>query len=142
MEETGWHGYGVDSLRAETGMMKATLLFAVLWSAWHASLVLIPGTYQHQLAVMESPVFVVNFFISIIPAAIIANWFYYKNSRSIALAIFLHAMLNAGAVLLNAGQVAKCIATLLYGAIAVTLIVVDRALFKEGPRNFVSETPH
>jgi membrane protease YdiL (CAAX protease family) len=29
-EETGWHGYGVDSLRAHAGMMKATLLFAVL----------------------------------------------------------------------------------------------------------------
>jgi membrane protease YdiL (CAAX protease family) len=27
-EETGWHGYGVDSLRANAGMMKATLLFA------------------------------------------------------------------------------------------------------------------
>src|SRR5262249_35697519 len=33
-EETGWHGYGVDSLRAKTGMMKATLLFAALWCAW------------------------------------------------------------------------------------------------------------
>jgi hypothetical protein len=51
-------------------------------------------------------------------------------------------MLNAGSVLLNAGQVAKCIATLLYAAIAVALIVADRALFKEGPRNFLPESPH
>ena len=29
-EETGWHGYGVDSLRAQAGMIKATLLFAAI----------------------------------------------------------------------------------------------------------------
>jgi len=33
MEETGWHGYSVDSLRAYSGMMRTTLLFAVLWCA-------------------------------------------------------------------------------------------------------------
>jgi|SRR6476646_2346321 len=144
MEEMGWHGYGVDSLRAKTGMMKATLLFGALWSVWHAPLFLISGTYQNQLARMDNPLFLINFLVSIIPAAIIANWFYYKNSRSIGAAILLHSMLNAAAVLLNAGQVAKCIATLLYGAIAVVLIVSDRALFQEGPRNFVHEnlTPH
>lgn len=137
MEETGWHGYGVDSLRTETGVLRATLLFGVLWSAWHAPLFLIDGTYQNALTRMGSPLFVANFFVSVIPAAIIANWFYYRNGRSIALAIFLHAMLNAASVLLNAGQVAKCIATLLYGAIAAALIVADRALFAEGPRNFL-----
>lgn len=142
MEEVGWHGYGVDSLRAKAGMMKATLLFAALWCVWHAPLVLIPGTYPNALARMDNPLFVANFFISIIPASIIANWFYYKNGRSIALAIFLHAMLNAASVLLNTGQVAKCIATLLYAAIAVALIVIDRALFAEGPRNFLAESPH
>lgn len=141
MEEVGWHGYGVDSLRAKAGMLKATLLFAALWCAWHAPLVLIPGTYQNQLARMDNPLFVANFFVSIILAAVIANWFYYRNNRSIALAIFLHAMLNAASVLVNAGQVAKCIATLLYAAIAVALIVVDRALFAEGPRNFLPIKP-
>ena len=94
-EETGWHGYGVDSLRSKAGMMKATLLFAALWCAWHAPLVLLGGTYQHELAVMNNKIFVANFFVSVIPAAIIANWFYYKNDRSIAASILLHSMLNA-----------------------------------------------
>lgn len=137
MEEMGWHGYGVDSLRAKAGVMQATLLFGVLWSAWHAPLFLISGTYQNELARMGQPLFVVNFFVSVIPAAIIANWLYYKNSRSIGLAILLHAMLNAASVILNAGQVAKCIATLLYAAIAAAIVAIDRAAFAEGPRNFV-----
>lgn len=136
MEEMGWHGYGVDSLRAKTGMLRATLLFGVLWSAWHAPAFLISGTYQNQLVRMDSPVFVVNFFLSVIFAAIVANWFYYKNDRSIVAAILLHSMLNASAVLLNAGQIAKCIATLLYAAIAAGIIATDRT-FKEGPRNFM-----
>ncbi len=139
MEETGWHGYGVDSLRANFGMMRATLLFAGLWCIWHAPLALISGTYQNAVAEMENKIFIVNFFVSIIPAAIIANWFYYKNDRSILAAILLHSMLNAAAVLLNAGQVAKCIATLLYACIAAGLVVGDRKLFAEGPRNFLQE---
>jgi uncharacterized protein len=136
-EEVGWHGYGVDSLRAGAGMMKATLLFALLWCAWHAPLVVIPGTYQHQLATMENKIFIANFFVSIFPVAIIANWFYYKNERSIALAVLVHSMLNAASVLINAGQVAKVIATVLYAAIAAALVFGDRRLFAQGPRNFL-----
>jgi membrane protease YdiL (CAAX protease family) len=67
-----------------------------------------------------------------------ANWFYYKNDRSILAAILLHLMLNAASVLLNAGQIAKCIATLLYAGIAAGLILGDRKLFGEGPRNFLA----
>ena len=137
LEEMGWHGYGVDSLRAKAGMMTATLLFAALWCAWHAPLALISGTYQNEMARMDNRIFLANFFVSIIPAAIIANFFYYKNGRSIGLAVLLHAMLNAASVLLNAGQVAKCIATLLYSAVAVGLVASDRALFREGPCNFL-----
>jgi len=137
IEEMGWRGYGVDSLRAKSGMTKATLLFGVLWSLWHAPLALIGGTYQNQLAAMDNGTFLANFFISIIPAAIIANWLYYKNNRSIGAAILLHAMLNAASVLLNAGQVAKCIATVLYAAIAAGIFAIDHAAFVEGPRNFL-----
>ena len=40
---------------------------------------------------MDSKIFVANFFVSIIPAGIIAN------DRSIAASILFHAMLNAAA---------------------------------------------
>jgi hypothetical protein len=46
-------------------------------------------------------------------------------------------MLNAASVLLNAGQVAKCIATLLYAAIAAGIVAIDHAAFAEGPRSFL-----
>ena len=118
-------------------MLPATLLFAALWCAGQAPLGLVPGTYPHALAAMDNKIFVVNFFVSISPAGISANWFYYKHDRSTAAAILLHAMLNAAAVLIAAGQVAKIIATFVYAAIAVALIIGDRRLFAEGPRNFL-----
>jgi membrane protease YdiL (CAAX protease family) len=136
-EETGWHGYGVDSLRARNGVMEATLQFAVLWCAWHAPLVLIPGTYQYGLARLDNKIYIANFFLSIIPAAVIANWFYYRNDRSVLASILLHAMFNAASVLINAAQFAKCIATLLYSAIAVGLVLGDQRLFAQAPRNFL-----
>ena len=139
LEEMGWRGYDVDSLRARFGMMTATLLFAVLWCLWHAPLMLISGTYQNQVAMTGNPIFIANFFVSIIPAGIISNWLYYKNSRSIPTAVVLHSMLNAAAVLLNAGQVAKCIATVLFAAAAAAVIAIDRGLFAQGPRSFLSD---
>lgn len=139
IEETGWRGYGVDSLRARFGAADATLVFGLLWSVWHAPLMLIPGTYQHQLLLMDNPLFVTNFFVSVLPAAFIANWFYWRNGRSILLGIFVHAMLNAAMVLPDAGQIAKCIATMLYALVAIAILVGDRALFAQGPRDFVQE---
>jgi len=103
--------------------------------------VLIPGTYQNAVFKMPNKIFIANFFLSVIPAAIIANWFYYKNDRSIPAAILLHSMLNAAAVLINAGQIAKCIATLFYAGVAASVVVFDRALFAEGPRNFLEGKP-
>jgi membrane protease YdiL (CAAX protease family) len=140
LEETGWHGYGVDSLRAHAGMWTATVLFAVLWCVWHAPAVLVRGSYQHQLAQMDNPLFVINFFVSILPAALVANWLYYKNRRSVVGAVLCHAMLNGSAVLLNAGQVAKCIATVLYTLVAAAIAAFDRE-FREGPRDFLPREP-
>ena len=140
LEETGWHGYGVDSLRAHASMWTATLLFAVLWCVWHAPSVLVRGSYQYQLAQMDNPLFLINFFVSILPAAVVANWLYYKNRRSVAGAVLVHAMLNGSAVLLNAGQVAKCIATVLYFLVAAAIAACDRE-FREGPRDFLPREP-
>ena len=137
IEEISWRGYGVDSLRARTGVLTATLLFAVLWSLWHVPLVLLPGTYQYEVANMGNPLFLANFFVSAIPAAIVANWLYYVNGRSILIGVLFHAASNAAAELLSAGQLAKTIATGVWALVAVAIIVFDRATFAAGPRNFI-----
>lgn len=54
LEETGWRGYGVDSLRAHAGVLRSTLLVGLLWSFWRAPPALVPGTCRRQLASMPT----------------------------------------------------------------------------------------
>jgi membrane protease YdiL (CAAX protease family) len=139
IEEISWRGYGVDSLRAKLGGLASTVLFGVLWSLWHLPLVLLPGTYQHEVATTGEPLFLANFFVSAIPAAILANWLYYRNGRSILIGVLFHAASNASAEVLSATQVTKCIVTVLWLVVALVVLVVDRTTFAPGPRTFVED---
>ncbi|MBS0473452.1 MAG: CPBP family intramembrane metalloprotease [Proteobacteria bacterium] len=137
IEELGWRGYGVDALRAKLGMRDATIAFALLWALWHAPLFLIAGNYQSGL--LGNPVYVANFFISVLPAAVLANWLYEKHRRSIPAAILFHFMLDAVAESFAVEPFTKCIVTGVFIVIAAAVVLLDRKAFAEGPRNFVAE---
>lgn len=128
MEELGWRSYGVDSLRAKMGMISATLLFALLWALWHVPLFFIQETYQHGLWVM-GPIYVANFFISVLPATILANWFYYKSQRSIPAAVFFHFALVACAEFLQTESITKILVTALLCIVSMLLVLSDRRFF-------------
>jgi membrane protease YdiL (CAAX protease family) len=136
IEELGWHGYGVDALRAHYGMRRTTFLFAGLWALWHWPLFLIAHSYQNDLLHM-SPLYVANFFVSVIPAAIIANWLYWKHRRSILAAVLFHFMLDAVAESFAIEQSTKCIITAVFIVFAALIMLLDRKAFAEGPRDFV-----
>ncbi len=129
-EELGWRGYGMDSLRAKFGMMKATLLFGFLWAMWHVPLFFIDRSYQHGLW-NSSPIYVANFFISILPAAILMNWVYYKNNRSIVAAILFHMALDATAESFRTEKFTKCIWTGVLLLISILVIAGNRSFFFE-----------
>lgn len=139
IEEISWRGYGVDSLRAKLGGLSSAVLFGVLWSLWHVPLVLLPGTYQQELATIGEPLFLANFFVSAVPAAILANWLYYRNGRSILIGVLFHAAANASAEALSATQITKCIVSVLWLAVAVVVLVTDRTTFAAGPRTFLND---
>jgi membrane protease YdiL (CAAX protease family) len=120
----------MDSLRAGLGVVPASLVFGVLWSLWHAPLVLLPGTYQRELFEMENRRFLWNFFVGVIPVA---------SGRSIPISILFHSALNGAAVLLSAGQVAKTIASVVYLGIAILVVAKDRRVFGAGPRDFLAD---
>jgi|SRR5208282_4137833 len=135
-EELGWRGYGMDSLRARFGMLNATLLFSVLWAAWHLPLFFIDRNYQHGLWEM-SPIYVINFFVSVLPAAILINWLYYKNNRSIVAAILFHMSLVATSEAFQTEQFTKCIVTAVLLIISIVVVASDRAFFFDEKRTFV-----
>jgi membrane protease YdiL (CAAX protease family) len=140
LEELGWRGYGMDSLRAKFGALGASLLFGILWALWHWPLFLINGTYQHDL--LASPLYTANFFASVLPIAIIANWLYYKHRRLILAAILFHFMLDAVPQSFAIDQATKCIETVLFAIIAIAIVAIDRKVFggREGQTFLVPAT--
>ena len=127
-EELGWRGYGVDSLRSKFDLFKTTLIFTLLWALWHLPLFFIRGYYQNELW-NTSIVYVINFFVSILPATILMNWMYYKNNRSITAAILFHFMLNLFSVLFQTEQFTKCIITVILLVISIVIIIKDKHFF-------------
>jgi membrane protease YdiL (CAAX protease family) len=131
-EELGWRGYGVDSIRSKFNLPKTTLLFAVLWALWHLPLFFIHGYYQNELWNMGI-VYVINFFLSILPATILMNWVYYKNNRSILAAILFHFTIDLFSVLFQTEQFTKCLITVILLMISIVIIYKDKTFFFKSP---------
>ncbi len=127
-EELGWRSYGVDSLKGQGSIMRVCLLFAVLWAAWHIPLFFIEQTYQHGLRKL-GPLYVANFFVSVLPAAILSTWFYYKSRRSILAAVMFHFMLVAFSELLQTEPFTKCLLTGILMVVSLGLIALERDFF-------------
>lgn len=127
-EELGWRTYGVDSLLANHTILSATLWFTLLWGLWHVPLFFINQTYQNELYHL-GPLYVVNFFISILPATILANWFYYRCYRSVPAAIIFHFLLVASAELLQTDPQTKWLITALLLIISLAIIKFSQPFF-------------
>jgi membrane protease YdiL (CAAX protease family) len=131
LEELGWRGYGVDGLRSRFNLFKTTMLFAVLWGLWHVPLFFIKGYYQNELWNMGI-IYVINFFAQVLSAAILMNWMYYKNNRSIIAAVLFHFMFNLFSELFQTEQFTKCIVTIILLVISVVVIIRNKGFFFGG----------
>ncbi len=128
IEELGWRGYGVDSLRSEFNLFKTSLIFGILWGLWHLPLFFVKGYYQNQLWNLGI-IYVLNFFVSTLVVAFIMNWVYYKTDRSIPAIVLFHSMLNLFSILFRTEPFTKCMATLLLCLVLIVVLVQDRAFF-------------
>lgn len=126
-EETGWKGYGMDSLRGNRTFFTATIIYAVLWLFWHVPLFFV-NNYYHNTLIKMNPLFALNFAVSIFPAAVIINWIWYKNRGNILTAVLFHAVVNFQGIL-QMGQAAKCIETVILVIIAVMIVNFDKKIF-------------
>jgi membrane protease YdiL (CAAX protease family) len=147
-EEPGWRGYGVESLRSKFGVFASTLMLAVLWSLWHWPLPFIKGTYQYDVAhtqpiyilnlLVDQRMYVLNFFLGMIPLTFIFNWVYYRSSRSILAIILIHVSLNAPPEMLSIAKVTKLLETPINTVFAILVVAFNWRLFMEGPKDFLS----
>jgi membrane protease YdiL (CAAX protease family) len=129
IEELGWKGYGVDSLRGKHTFFTVTLIYGALWAFWHIPSFFINGYYQN-IILRENPLFALNFMVSVFPIAFIVNWLWYKNNGSILTAILFHAVTNFQGIL-QMGQVAKCIETIVLIVITTIIVGLNKKIFFE-----------
>lgn len=127
IEEIGWKGYGLESLRGRRSFLAATVIFAALWAFWHGPTFFVHDYYQNML-VRTNVWYAVNFVVSFLPIAIIFNWLWYTNRGSIVTAILCHGVVDFQGML-QMGQVAKCIETAVLFVVAGVVVARNRKIF-------------
>ncbi len=132
IEEIGWKGYGMESLRGKRTFFTATIIFAGLWAFWHGPTFFVHDYYQNML-IKTNPLFAINFIVSFFPVTFIFNWLWYKNRGSILIAILCHLVIDFQGML-QMGQIAKCIETIVFFFFAIIIVSLDKKMFfKEFP---------
>ena len=121
-EEVGWRGYLTHTLLPGRGYWDTGWAVGPVWAVWH-----FPVVIQIFLAQGMQPAAVVGslagFSIGIVAMAILQAWFY-QRTRSVFLAIVIHAAFNTvplTIVLLFEGSPAAVLANLLLWAVVIVL---------------------
>ena len=130
LEELGWRGYAEDSIAFYCSWWKESIIFGLVWALWHLPLFFIPDTYQYNI-LQESPLYMVNFFVSIIPLGFIVTWVYVKNNRSLFASIIFHFFVNLMQEKIAMTNTTKCVETLVLFIAAFIVVVLNKDLFFE-----------
>lgn len=138
-EEIGWRGYGVDSLRSKYNLLTSSLLFSLIWAAWHVPLFFTKGYYQNELWQMGIP-YVLNFFVSLVPFSIILNWLYDKTNRSVLVAVLFHIVAVVCPEAFRVEESTKFIQTAILLVVAGVIVARERGLFTAQPSRGLSES--
>jgi membrane protease YdiL (CAAX protease family) len=130
LEELGWRGYAEDAIASYCSWWKESVIFGAVWALWHLPLFFIPGTYHYNI-LQQSPLYMANFFVSIMPLGFIVTWVYVKNNRSIFATMIFHFFVNLLQEKVAMTQITKCVETLVLFAAAAIVVVCNRDLFFE-----------
>ena len=138
IEELGWRGYGEDAIAQYHSWVKESILFGLIWSAWHLPLFWVPGTYHAGLRAL-GPLYALNFLVSVVPLGFITTWVYVKNGRSMLACIIFHLFVNFFQEKIAMTPLTKCVETVVITAAAVAIVLCNRDLFFE--RRHIGKLP-
>jgi membrane protease YdiL (CAAX protease family) len=133
LEEIGWRGYGIDSLNSRFNLWKTSLVFAAIWSLWHVPAFFIKNGYFEKEVLSLGFMYVATYFLSLFPIALLINWLYIKNNRSILIAILFHAIMNLSYGLFQIQPFTRIIFMLLLFLVAGVVVVMNKELFFKTP---------
>ncbi len=123
-EEIGWRGYLTRVLLPGRDFWSVGWIVGPIWALWHLPVVLMIFLAQGMVIVQIVPS-LVGFGIGIVAMAILQAWFY-ERTRSVFLAMFIHALFNTlplTIILLWEGSPAAVVSNVL---LWVVVIVVRR----------------
>lgn len=129
LEEIGWRGYGIDSLRANFNLWQTSLIFTTMWSLWHVPAFFIKDGYFQQELWNSGWMYVIVYFASIYPLTIVMNWVYFKNNRSILIVILFHMAVNIFCSLFHLQLPTKIILMILLWLVAGIVMMKDKQIF-------------
>ncbi len=128
LEELGWRGYGIDSLREKYSLLTASILLGALWGLWHIPLFFIKnGAYQEILRLGLPHTFL--YFFDLLLLTIIINWLYVKSNRSILIAIIFHCVFDICMAIFHIAPATWYILTALLLITAMIIIIKDTKTF-------------
>ena len=130
IEEVGWRGYGEDAVGSYHSWFEETLIFGVIWGAWHLPLFLIPGTYHYTLKELGG-LYVINFLLSTIPVNFLQTWVYVRNNRSMLATATFHLFLNVMQEKIAITPETKCIETIVLLALSAVIVYKNKDMFFE-----------
>lgn len=117
-EETGWRGFALPRLQAQTSPLLAALLIGVFWTTWHFYF------WQAQGQPIFDLEFLFAMYIGHLLASVLIVWIFNHAGGSILVAGMAHAALNTAQAFLTYRDIRSLYPTLLVATLI--LVLVDR----------------
>ena len=117
-EEIGWMGYAFPKMTRTGNRLGAAIALGVLWATWHIPVIDYLGTATPH-GVYWLPYFLA--FTAVMTAMRVVIAWIYTNTKSVALAQFMHASSTGSLVVLSPGAVTARQETLWYAVYAAAL---------------------
>lgn len=73
--------------------------------------------------------FVLNFFVSVVPFGFLTTWVYVKSKRSMLACIIFHLFVNFAQEKIALTPETKCVETLVVTAVAIAIVLTNKDLF-------------
>jgi membrane protease YdiL (CAAX protease family) len=97
LEELGWTGFAVPTLRQRYGVLRAGLIAGLLWGAYHFSVIVWSGNHSGALGL----VILLTQLFAWLPAYRVLMVWVYDRTESLPLAMLMHASATAGMLILQ-----------------------------------------
>jgi membrane protease YdiL (CAAX protease family) len=101
LEELGWTGFAVPSLRRHYGALTTALIVGILWGVWHFLIAYWAGGSMGAGQWVPYLLGILAFYLGALPAYRVLMVWVYDQTESLLVAMLMHASLSASTLILQ-----------------------------------------